>query len=105
MDIDSNPFSERENNVVKLLLQGKSNKQIAFELGISTRTVEFLLDNIYAKLGVTSRTEAVLKLSENRLEKSAGDEDRIQVKSAVEANSESNAGTLLSIQRNHNQAR
>ena len=51
---DSNPFSERENDVIKLLLQGKSNKQIALDLGISTRTVEFHLSNIYAKLGVSS---------------------------------------------------
>ena len=56
MYIDSNKFSKREKDVVRLLLRGKSNKQIALELGISNRTVEFHLSNIYAKLGVNSRT-------------------------------------------------
>jgi hypothetical protein len=55
------------------LLQGKSNKQIALELGISNRTVEFHLGNIYTKLGVASRTEAVLKLRESSLWESPGE--------------------------------
>jgi DNA-binding CsgD family transcriptional regulator len=58
-------FSEREKQVVGVLLQGKSNKQIALALGISDRTVEFHLKNIYAKLQVNSRTEAVLKLGKS----------------------------------------
>ena len=57
-NIDS--FSEREQEVIELLVQGKSNKQIALQLKISNRTVEFHLSNIYSKLGVSSRTEAVL---------------------------------------------
>lgn len=59
-NIDS--FSEREQEVIELLVQGKSNKQIALQLKISNRTVEFHLSNIYSKLGVSSRTEAVLLL-------------------------------------------
>ena len=65
-------FSEREKEVVVLLLQGKSNKQIALALHVAGRTVEFHLSNIYTKLGVTSRTEAVIKLSENSLRESTG---------------------------------
>ena len=100
MDIDSNRFSEREKDVVNLLLQGKSNKQVALELGISNRTVEFHLSNIYAKLGVTSRTEAVLKLAENPLWESTGDdENRVQVKSTVEANSDSSENGVKPISR------
>ncbi|HSB01567.1 MAG TPA: helix-turn-helix transcriptional regulator [Anaerolineales bacterium] len=57
-----NPLSNREQEVVKLLLQGKSNKLIAAALGISERTVEFHLKNIYAKFQVSSRIELVLKL-------------------------------------------
>ena len=57
-----NPLSNREWEVVKLLLQGKSNKLIALSLGISDRTVEFHLKNIYAKFQVRSRIELILKL-------------------------------------------
>ncbi len=66
------PFSEREREVVDFLLQGKSNKQIALALGISNRTVEFHLSHIYAKLQVTSRVEAILKLSDKHLVESTG---------------------------------
>ncbi len=55
-------LSNREWDVLKLLLQGKSNKMIAYSLGISTRTVEFHLTNIYAKFQVSSRIELILKL-------------------------------------------
>lgn len=55
-------LSNREWDVLKLVLQGKSNKLIAVSLGISIRTVEFHLRNIYAKFGVSSRIELILKL-------------------------------------------
>lgn len=55
-------LSNREWDVLKLLLQGKSNKLIASSLGISARTVEFHLKNIYAKYQVSSRIELILKL-------------------------------------------
>jgi DNA-binding CsgD family transcriptional regulator len=61
---DNSPFSSREKDVIELLLQAKSNKQIALALGISVSTVEFHLKNIFAKLGVESRVEAVRKLLE-----------------------------------------
>jgi DNA-binding CsgD family transcriptional regulator len=55
-------LSRREKEVVGLLLQGRSNKQIALSLGVSERTVEFHFRNIYAKLQVASRVELILKL-------------------------------------------
>ena len=60
-----NQLSSREAEVVKLLLEGKSNKLIASALGISDRTVEFHLKNIYAKVQVSSRMELVLKLGQS----------------------------------------
>jgi DNA-binding CsgD family transcriptional regulator len=60
-----NPLSNRERDVVKLLLQGKSNKMIAASLHISERTVEFHLKNIYAKFQVGSRMELALKLGDS----------------------------------------
>jgi DNA-binding NarL/FixJ family response regulator len=44
---------------LKLMADGKSNKEIANELGISDRTVKSHLGHLFEKLGVTSRTEAV----------------------------------------------
>ena len=91
---DQSQFSEREEQVIKLLTQGKSNKQIALALDIALRTVEFHLSNIYAKLGVNSRTEAALKLSETYLRESAGGELR---ESTVTEMDESNDNSEISI--------
>src|SRR5512140_1708404 len=68
-------FSEREKQVIEYLVQGRSNKQIALALGISVRGVEFHLSNIYARLEVSSRTEAVVKLSKDALRESTGVHD------------------------------
>jgi DNA-binding NarL/FixJ family response regulator len=46
--------------VIQLLTEGLSNKELAQALFISPRTVNFHLDNIYSKLGVSSRTEAAI---------------------------------------------
>jgi DNA-binding CsgD family transcriptional regulator len=59
-------LSRRERDVVDLLLQGKSNKQIALALGVSERTVEFHFNNIYAKAHVASRVELVLKIRKGK---------------------------------------
>jgi DNA-binding NarL/FixJ family response regulator len=53
--------SERELEVLKLAAKGMSNKEIASELALSVRTVQSHLGNIFDKLGVSSRTEAVLR--------------------------------------------
>ena len=55
-------LSNREREVVQLLLEGKSNKLIALVMQISDRTVEFHLKNIYSKFQVNSRMELVLRL-------------------------------------------
>ena len=52
-------LTERELDVLQWLAQGLPNKQIALQLGISEHTVKFHSSAIYAKLGVTNRTEAV----------------------------------------------
>jgi DNA-binding NarL/FixJ family response regulator len=54
------PLSERELEVLKLAARGISNKDIAQELSLSPRTVQAHLGNIFNKLGVGSRTEAIL---------------------------------------------
>jgi LuxR family maltose regulon positive regulatory protein len=53
------PLSEREMDVLKLLAQGFTDKKIASNLVIARETVHKHLKNMYGKLGVHSRTEAI----------------------------------------------
>lgn len=52
-------LTDREEEVLKLVAEGWTNNRIASELALSERTVRFHLTNIYDKLGVTSRAEAI----------------------------------------------
>ncbi|RLC93508.1 MAG: DNA-binding response regulator [Chloroflexi bacterium] len=54
-------LSAREMEIMKLAARGMSNKDIAEELCLTVRTVKAHLSNIFSKLGVASRTEAILK--------------------------------------------
>jgi DNA-binding NarL/FixJ family response regulator len=54
------PLTERERDVLTLLAQGMTNKDIAQSLFLSVRTIEAHLRNIYGKLDINTRTEAVL---------------------------------------------
>lgn len=65
--MENNPLSEREREILQLVSQGKSNKQIALDLIISVNTVKVHVSNIYQKIGVASRTEATLYAIENRI--------------------------------------
>ena len=49
-------LTRRELDVLRLLAQGRSNKEIATELVLSVRTVESHVASIYAKIGVSGRT-------------------------------------------------
>jgi len=51
-------LTPRELSALRLMADGKSNKEIASSLGISERTVKTHLGHLFEKLGVTSRTEA-----------------------------------------------
>ena len=73
-----NKLSPREIEVVDHVLQGKSNKQIALQLGITERTVEFHLKNVYTKLGIGSRMELAVKLW-----KSADDEVKASLREST----------------------
>lgn len=52
-------LTEREQEVLAMLAEGLSNKEISSRLAISTHTVKFHISSILGKLGATSRTEAV----------------------------------------------
>ena len=60
-------LTEREREVLTLLCQGKSYKVIAETLFISSNTVNYHLKNIYAKLHVNSKAEAMVKASDERI--------------------------------------
>ncbi|MAT99045.1 MAG: hypothetical protein CL608_18015 [Anaerolineaceae bacterium] len=53
------PLSERELEVLQLVADGRSNREIAEQLFVTVGTVKKHLNNIYGKLGVARRTEAV----------------------------------------------
>lgn len=55
-------LTRRERDIVKLLADGASNKQVAEELDISERTVKGHLSNVFMKLGVSDRLNLVLYL-------------------------------------------
>jgi DNA-binding NarL/FixJ family response regulator len=57
---DPEPLTEREIEVLRLLAQGRSNKEIAAALVIAEKTARTHVSNILAKLGVASRTQAAL---------------------------------------------
>lgn len=61
-------LTRRETEILKLAAQGMTNREIADELTVSVRTVQSHLSNIFSKLGVGSRMEAVLSaVREGRL--------------------------------------
>lgn len=61
------PISDREIEVLKLIADGKSNASIADSLYISLSTVKTHINNLYSKLGVESRTQALARAREFNL--------------------------------------
>ena len=61
------PLTGREKEVLSQLAKGASNKEIAYELGITERTARTHVSNILGKLGLASRTQAALYAVEHKL--------------------------------------
>ena len=57
-------FTRREQEVIALLQQGKTNDEIAAQLFLSLSTVKNHIHRIYEKLGARNRAEAILKLQQ-----------------------------------------
>ena len=64
-------LTSREFNILKLIAQGKSNKEIALELHLTEGTVKGYASTVFDKLGVADRTQAALYAVEHGLLKSA----------------------------------
>ncbi|WP_221767656.1 response regulator transcription factor [Nocardioides sp. LS1] len=66
-------LSERETEVLSLIVAGRTNAEITRELVVSAKTVRNHITNIFAKLGVTDREQAVERARELGLERRLGD--------------------------------
>ncbi|MEP3891292.1 MAG: response regulator transcription factor [Hellea sp.] len=62
--IEALGLTRRELEMLTFLSRGKSNKEIARDLGLSPNTIKTHLANLYVKLGVKNRTQAVSKATE-----------------------------------------
>jgi DNA-binding NarL/FixJ family response regulator len=60
-------LTPRQNDLLRLVADGQTNTQIARRLGISEGTVRTHLENIFERLGVSSRTAAVVRAFPDRV--------------------------------------
>jgi DNA-binding NarL/FixJ family response regulator len=65
-DPAAGPLTGREREIAELAAAGRTNREIAEQLVLSTRTIEAHLRNVYAKLGVRSRIELTRALADLR---------------------------------------
>lgn len=63
-NVNLDDFSEREKDIIKLLVEGKTNQQISDKLFLSIGTVKNYLSQIYSKSNTTDRTNAILFFKE-----------------------------------------
>ncbi len=61
------PLSQREMEIIKLIADGATNREIAVELVLTTNTVKKHVGNIFGKLGATNRTQAIARAREANL--------------------------------------
>lgn len=57
-------FTQREQDIIRLLMQGKSNQEIARTLFLTVGTVKNYVSQIYSKAGITDRANAILHFTE-----------------------------------------
>lgn len=62
---DASHLTPQQTSVARLVASGLSNREVAAELVVSVKTVEYHLSRVYAKLGVATRSQLVLELQES----------------------------------------
>ncbi len=62
-NLEAEDFSNRERDIIRLLVKGSSNKEIAEALFLTTGTVKNYISQIYLKLGVSDRANAIIALN------------------------------------------
>lgn len=67
MALDAPPLTPRESEILELIARGKTNSEIAEHLALSKATVQNHVSNIYAKLSIETRSQAVLYALRNSL--------------------------------------
>jgi DNA-binding NarL/FixJ family response regulator len=67
-DMADEPLTERENDILQRIVEGKGNKEIAADLGLAEGTVKNYVSRILEKLNVRSRTELAIKTLNRRLD-------------------------------------
>ena len=60
-------LNEKERRIVELVARGRTNHEVADQLNLSHKTVEWTLTRVYKKLRVRSRTELTAKLAAHQL--------------------------------------
>lgn len=85
------PLSERETEVLVLLAQGLTNRQIAEALYLSPETVKTYVSRLYAKLGVTNRASAVVWAMERDLGPPLRDSRRVLERSRMAGHADGNS--------------
>lgn len=66
-EVMAQPLTDRECHVLRLMFRGLANREIALELCITHKTVEYHVTNILGKLGAANRTQAVVAALEQGL--------------------------------------
>ena len=70
-------LTKRETEALRLVMEGLTDREVGSALGLSERTVRYHLGNVYNKLGVSARAEAVAKAMELGLVRPRSEDTRL----------------------------